>query len=129
VPAPASPARVDSLRRVDILYKALVVLHLVGMAILVGGWLATARTPKVLPAMWHGALTQLVTGVALVGLASGGAVDREVDNAKVAVKLVVALVVAALVMVHRRKQGVSPGTVHAIGGLALLNVLVAVFWS
>ncbi len=113
----------------DILYKALVVLHLVGMAILVGGWLVTVRTPRVLPAMWHGALTQLVTGFALVGLASSGMVDSDVDNIKIAVKLVVALVVASLVMVNRNKDDVAPRVAHAIGGLALLNVVVAVFWT
>lgn len=113
----------------EILYKALVVLHLVGMAILVGGWLVTVRMPRVLPAMWHGALTQLVTGLALVGLASSGVVDAEVDNVKIAVKLVVALAVAGLVMTARNKQDVAPRVAHAVGGLALLNVLVAVFWS
>lgn len=114
----------------DLVYKILVVLHLLGMAMIVGGWLATVRAPRVLPGMWHGALTQLVTGVALVGLASSGVVDRDVDNAKVSVKLVVALVVAVLIFLHRRKvDGVAPGVVHAIGGLAVLNVLVAVLWT
>lgn len=121
---------------VDILYKLLVVLHLVGMAILVGGWIATIRAPRMLPGMWHGALTQLVTGVALVGLASSGAVDRDVDNTKITVKLLVALAVAVLVLVGRRRTAgsgsgtaPSPGGVHAVGGLALANVLVAVLWS
>jgi hypothetical protein len=116
---------------VDIVYKILVVLHLVGMAMLVGGWLVTMRAPRMLPGMWHGALTQLVTGVALVGLASSGAVDRSVNNSKITVKLVVALVVAVLVFLGRRKPAEqnSPGAVHAVGGLALVNVLVAVLWS
>lgn len=118
-----------SLGRVDLLYKLLVVLHLVGMALLVGGWLATVRAPRLIPGMWHGALTQLVTGVALVGLASSGTVDREVDNAKITVKLLIALTVAVLVFLNRKKRDVPGGTVHAVGGLALLNVLIAVLWS
>ena len=114
----------------DLVYRILVVLHLLGMAVIVGGWLATVRAPRVLPGMWHGALTQLVTGIALVGMASSDLVDRDVDNAKVSVKLVVALVVAVLIFLNRRKaDGVAPGVVHAIGGLAVLNVMVAVLWT
>ena len=115
----------------DIVYKLLVVVHLVGMAMLVGGWLATIRAPRMLPGMWHGALTQLVTGVLLVGLAESGAVDRNINNAKIGLKLLVALVVAVLVWLGRRqpRDDAKPGAVHAAGGLALANVLVAVLWS
>ncbi|GAB2695964.1 hypothetical protein [Thalassiella azotivora] len=112
----------------DLVYQLLVVLHLVGMAMLVGGWLVTVRTPKVLPGMWHGALTQLVTGVALVGLASADVVDRDVDNAKITVKLLVALAVAVVVFLARRRKEGDAGMVHAVGGLSLLNVLIAVLW-
>lgn len=115
----------------DIVYNILVVLHLVGMAMLVGGWLVTMRAPRVLPGMWHGALTQLVTGILLVGLAESGTVDRTVNNMKIGVKLIVALVIAVLVFLNRRKspEAVSPGAAHAVGGLALLNTAIAVLWS
>lgn len=115
----------------EIVYDLLVVLHLVGMAILVGGWFAVLRAPRLLPGMWHGALTQLVTGVALVGLWESGAAGPDVDpnHAKIGVKLLVALVITGLVFVNRRKGDAVPARiVHAIGGLALLNVLVAVLW-
>lgn len=112
----------------DIIYGLLVVTHLLGMAGLVGGWLVAVRSPKVLPPMVYGAAIQLVTGLALVGLAESGTVDVEVGTTKIAVKLVVALVVAALVFRHRRKAFISRGVLHAIGGLATLNVLVAVLW-
>ena len=80
----------------EIVYNLVVVLHLVGMAIIVGGYLAVVRAPKLLPGMWHGALTQLVTGLALVGMRESGAVKGEdpLNHAKIGVKLVVALVVA-----------------------------------
>ncbi len=119
----------------DIVYGLLVVLHLLGMAAIVGSWLATVRHPRVLPGMVHGALTQLVTGVALVGLLSSGALGdeeaEEVDNAKIGVKLVVALVVAVLAWVNRRRgaESVPAGVFHAIGGLAVLNVVIAVLWT
>ena len=44
--------------------------------------------------MLHGVLTQLVTGVLLVGLAEGvDSLDRSVDRTKIGVKLVVTLVI------------------------------------
>ena len=113
---------------VDTLFGLLVVTHLLGMAAIVGSWMVAVSAPKVLPPMVYGAAIQLVTGLALVGLAASGTVNHEVDDAKIAVKLVVALVVASLVVLHQRKESVSKGVLHAIGGLAVLNVLVAVLW-
>jgi hypothetical protein len=116
----------------EIVYHLVVVLHLVGMAIVVGGWLAVVRAPRLLPGMLHGALTQLVTGIVLVGMRESGAVEADLplDRAKVAVKLAVALVVTVLLWVNRKRgDDVPAGVVHAIGGLALLNVFVAVLWE
>lgn len=112
----------------DVVYDLLVVAHLLGMAAIIGGWFATFRDPKVLPVMVVGALTQLVTGIALVGLAESGAVDTELDRAKIAVKLVIALVVTVLAVANRGRASVSTGIHHGIGGLAVVNVLVAVLW-
>jgi uncharacterized membrane protein (UPF0136 family) len=112
-------------------YELLVVLHLLGMAILVGGYLTVVRAPRIVPGMLHGALTQLVTGIAMVALRDSGAVSGEdpLDHLKIAVKLTVALVVFVLIWVNRRREQVPAGAVHAIGGLAVLNVLVAVLWQ
>ena len=112
----------------SLLYDLFVVVHLLGMAAIVGGWMVAVRRPKVLPAMVYGAGAQLLSGLVLVGLAESGAVDVEVDNTKIGVKLLVALVVAVLAFRYRRKASVSRATLHAIGGLATLNVVVAVLW-
>jgi hypothetical protein len=58
----------------EVAYELLLVLHFLGMASLVGGWLVQLRARGeryVNSAMVHGVLTQLVTGVLLVGLAEG----------------------------------------------------------
>ena len=104
------------------------VLHFLGLAVILGAWFVQAKAPtkKVDTGMLHGALTQLVTGLALVGIAEAG--DGEVDHVKVGVKLVVLLVITALVLVHRKKDAISTGVWGAIGGLTILNVVVAVFW-
>ncbi len=79
--------------------------------------------------MVHGSLTSLVTGLLLVGLSYPLFDGENIDNAKITVKLVVALVIAVLVWVNRRKDAVPKGLLHGIGALALLNVTVAVLWS
>ncbi|WP_380167251.1 hypothetical protein [Jannaschia sp. R86511] len=112
-----------------ILYGVLVVVHLIGMAGVVGGWMSAVREPRIVPAMVHGALTALVTGLLLVGLSYPVFDGDNIDNAKITVKLVVALAIAVLVWVNRGKDGIPKGLLHGIGGLALVNVAVAVLWS
>ncbi|KPM50687.1 hypothetical protein CcI49_30935 [Frankia sp. CcI49] len=114
-----------------VVYDIVVVFHLVGMAMIVGGWLAQIRSPHpvITPGILHGALVQIVTGMILVGLASSGAVDRDVDNAKIAVKLVVAAAVAGIAVVGNARGREAPAALaHAAGGLGVANVAIAVLW-
>lgn len=111
-----------------LVYDLLVVLHFLGLAALVGGYLTVLRSPRVVVGMVHGALTQVVTGLLLVGLAEA-ALDYEVDHAKIGVKLVVALAAAGLAFGYRRRPRVAPAVVHAIGLLGILNVAIAVLWG
>jgi len=117
----------------EILYNAIVVLHFIGLASLIGGFLVQIKsTDRVVNnAMWHGALVQLVTGLLLVGLAYPLNADDpgwEMDNAKIAVKLVILLVIIGLVFANRKKESISTAVWGAIGGLSILNVIIAVFW-
>ena len=118
------------------LLHVLVVLHFLGLASLIGGFLVQAKTtPRVInPAMLHGALTQLVTGVLMVGLLyplhSQNPDEYGLpDNAKIGVKLLLLLVILGLVLANRKKPSISTGVWAAIGGLATANVIIAVFWS
>ena len=61
-------------------------------------------------------------------LADGNA-DEYPDNAKIAVKLVILLVILGLILANRKKPSISTGIWGAIGGLAILNVVIAVFWN
>jgi hypothetical protein len=114
-------------------YHLLVVAHLLGMATIVGSYFVVLRSPRVLPGMLHGALLQLVTGLAMVGLRESKVYDDpdgSLDHAKIGVKLLIALVVTVLAWMHRKRGEDAPaGVVHAIGGLTIANVLVAVLWS
>jgi hypothetical protein len=119
-----------------ILKDFLVVLHLVGLSALLGGFLVQikalrAKTAEILPAMVHGAWTALLTGILLVGvreweLAMGGGYD--LDHSKIAIKSVVAAIVVTLVMIKRKQKPVSGAYLGTIGGLTFLNVVLAVFW-
>lgn len=114
----------------------LVVLHLVGMAALLGGFLLQikalrATTAEILPAMVHGAWTSLLTGILLVSvhyweLTLGS--TEELDNSKIAIKSVVVAVIVTLAMIHRKKKPVSGNVLGTIGALTFLNVVLAVFW-
>jgi hypothetical protein len=114
----------------------LVVLHLVGLSALLGGFLVQikalrAKTAEILPAMVHGAWTALVTGLLLVGVrewesALGGGED--LDHSKIAIKSVVVSIIVVLVMLKRKQKPVTGAFLGTIGGLTLLNVVLAVFW-
>ncbi|GEL20402.1 hypothetical protein [Pseudonocardia asaccharolytica] len=117
----------------EILRLLLVFLHFIGLAVLIGAFVAqVSGRPKgggftVTSGMLHGALTQLVTGLALVGIREG-ALDLPVDNVKIGVKLLVLIAILALVLVGRRKS-LATGGFMAIGLLSVLNVGIAVFWT
>lgn len=108
----------------------LVFLHLVGAAIIVGTWIYTMKRPTVSPGQFHASLLSLVTGLLLVAIYEMG--DGEVNHARVAVKLLVALAVAVAAFVGQRRtrrgETVSTGLAHAVGGMALVNMAVATLW-
>ncbi len=119
------------LRLMDVLIHALVALHIIGIASLLGGFLTQmkamgAGTARFVPAMLHGALTMLVTGVALVGLHQ--AQGHEVNNIKIGVKLLILVVILALVYIKRDEEKVDKGAFAAVGGLTLANIFIATLW-
>lgn len=118
----------------EFLYQFLVVGHFIGLAAIVGPFLVQMRKNSdfAITAVFGGAITQLVTGILLTGVAEG--IDRDLDYTKIIVKLAIALVVfvaALLGWLRARKNGndrkIKP-FFHAAGGLALVNIILAVFW-
>jgi hypothetical protein len=113
-------------------YDAVVVLHFLGLASLVGGFLVQMRATErgINNAMFHGALTQLVTGIILVGMRESDLLDeaRELDMTKIGIKLVIALIVFVVALLGRRRPAGEQQVYWALaGGLAILNVIIAVF--
>jgi len=136
----------------DFLHSLLLAAHLIGTSLLVGTFFAQMRAKHGFnfTLMLTGAAIQLVSGVALYGLAMAG--DGEPNHMKLGIKGLIALVVfvAALVGFLRQRaiRGERAGLVasganpiadvelerklmpffHTAGGLALVNLLIAVFW-
>jgi hypothetical protein len=116
----------------DIVRHLLLAVHLLGLAAIVGTFFVQLRAKEgfATGVVLAGAITQVVTGLALVGVRQ--AEDLGVNNVKIAVKLGLALVVlvAAIVAhVQRRRGGRVKPAFHTAGGLAVVNVLVAVLWQ
>ncbi|WP_278373511.1 hypothetical protein [Brevibacterium casei] len=137
----------------EILREVLLTLHLIGMAIILGGYFTVIRSPRVLPGMLHASYLQLVTGLLLVGLAEMG--GGQVDHMKIGIKLVVAILVTVFAFLGNRQEkrfaaetaveSAAAGTTASANGtvtavrhpsatmahltfaFAILNVLVAVF--
>lgn len=113
----------------DFLHKLLLFIHLIGLAAVLGGALVQIAEPprRVTTMILHGAGTQLLSGVLLVGVLEAD--DVEVDQAKIAVKLVVALVITGLAWGYRAREQLANAPFFGILGLTLGNVGVAVFWT
>ncbi len=110
------------------LREVLVFLHLIGFALLLGGAVAQYLSGKLrinLP-MLAGAVTQVVTGVALAGVP--GEDGHRPAPAPLAVKLVVALCVLAMTFFPRKREKVARGHFLAIVALVLGNAAIGVFW-
>ncbi|SFS07659.1 hypothetical protein SAMN04487783_0989 [Agrococcus baldri] len=136
----------------DFLHSLLLATHLIGASLLVGTFFVQMRAKAAhnFTVMLVGASLQLLSGVGLYGLAMAG--DGDPNHMKLGIKGLIALVVfvAALIGFLRQKairkeqatlktggaQIVADVAIerklmpffHAAGGLALVNLLIAVFW-
>jgi hypothetical protein len=108
---------------------ALYFLHIVGVvAIIVGFGVQVAGGGRGMPKVaLHGAATQLLTGVALVGVREAD--DLPVNMTKISVKLGITLVVLVLVAANRKRDPVPEGVFYGALGLVLVNVGLALGWN
>lgn len=115
----------------DLVRDILVILHIVGFGVVLGGTLAQLPnvkkgTAQISKGILHGSLLLLVTGLALVGMMY--ARDLAPDNAKIGAKTLVLLAIIVLVILNRKKERVSGGVLGAIAGLSAVNVALAIIW-
>jgi Ca2+/Na+ antiporter len=123
----------------DVLHSVTLVAHFIGLAAIVGPFVMQARWKGqyAFSVVLGGAITQLVTGLVLVGLAEmGGDDDGPLNYAKIGVKLTIAVIIFVAALLGYLKQRKSEGGggrellpfFHTAGGLALVNIALAVFW-
>lgn len=116
----------------DILFSILIFLHVVGAAMVVGIWVASMKKPTVHPRQRDGAIVQLVTGVAMMGLMPVMGWE-DVNYIKYGLKLIFGLIIAIAAFVgarkHRKGEPVSMGLAHTVGGLGLINIGLATLWN
>jgi drug/metabolite transporter (DMT)-like permease len=117
----------------ELLKESLVLIHLAGMAVLVGVFLTGMKKKSDYPftaMMWAG-IVQLVTGVLLVGVGYG--LGESPDNAKIGVKLILVVAVLVATIIGRKRQAKGEAKLqpffHAAGGLATVNLIIAVLWN
>ncbi|MEN9714862.1 MAG: hypothetical protein RJA35_329 [Actinomycetota bacterium] len=114
----------------ELVSNILVILHLIGLASLLGGFLTQMKDLKtggrVVPAMLHGAWLLLVTGFALVGIV-GMSGDEHVNNLVLAAKSIVITVIFFLAYGFSKKDlSTKKWVVPVIGLLTILNICLAV---
>lgn len=99
-----------------------------------GGLIVQLRAahPEVSAVMVYGAWTQLITGVALVGLLEAGldpAVEAGLNYAKIALKLAVTAMIVVLVAKNRKYLSIPKGLWGLLAAMTLLNAGLAVLWQ
>src|SRR5690606_6316957 len=117
----------------EILKNVVLALHIIGVVALLGGVVyqssaMKAGTARVLPAMLHGAWTMLLTGLILVGLQYPLGRGDDLDNTKVAVKLVILVAIIVIALVNRKREKAASWVLPALGVLTVANVVIATVW-
>lgn len=109
--------------------EALAGVHMLVAAALLVGWVLHRTRGSGLTLFVWSARVQLLLGLVLVGLNEAG--GESLDNAKIAVKLLVALGVVACAEIAsaRARRGEPTAPLVDIGGaLVVVNILVAFLW-
>ncbi|MCL1870131.1 MAG: hypothetical protein FWF90_06920 [Promicromonosporaceae bacterium] len=119
----------------DFLFNVFAFLHFVGWAIVLGGYVATVTKPGLYRGVFHGAATALVSGIAMMAISGAANVPTHFHDGTLIAKLAITVVITVLAFFARRQGAkadngtgaVTPWMKHAIGGLTVVNIILAVF--
>lgn len=120
----------------SIAFSILLFLHIIGAALVFGLWVANFKKGIVLPGQFHAALLQVVTGFALYFMQMAD--NMQLNHMMIGIKMVIALVIAVAAFMGQKKYkaaralgtpeaGKNVALAHTVGGLALINIAIAVF--
>jgi hypothetical protein len=114
-----------------VLFEVFLVIHFIGWAIVLGGYLTSLRKPGLPKGVFHGAATAVVAGAVMMGIydSNKDLLGYHLSDAALGMKLVFAVIVAALAFVAQRQGDKTPAWVkHGVGVLTVVNIVIAVFW-
>jgi hypothetical protein len=114
----------------ELLSGILVILHLIGLASLLGGFMGQMKDLKtggrIVPGMLHGAWLLLITGFALVGIVEASGTEH-VNNIVLAAKCVVITAIFFLAYGYSKKDlSTKKWVVPTIGLLTIVNISLAI---
>jgi hypothetical protein len=125
----------------DIARDITLIVNFLGLAMIIGPFLIQMRAHTGYAFSWvlAGGIIQLVTGIALTGLAEmrlADSPDLALDHVKIAVKLGLSLVIFVVALIAFRRQKKLAGEsqrsllplLHTAGALGVANVIIAVIW-
>lgn len=123
----------------EILRLVLLAAHFFGLAIIIGTFFVQMRRNEGwnFPIMVTGGIIQLLSGIGLYGMTM--ALGGDPNHMKLGIKGIIALIVlvTAVIGLVQQRKAIAAGEserpakkfFHMAGGLAAINVLVAVFWQ
>ncbi|MFU8947419.1 hypothetical protein ACLRGF_11895 [Mycetocola zhadangensis] len=116
----------------EILKNVILAVHIISVAALLGGVLSQIGAirqgkARVVAGIIHGAWLMLATGILLVGLQYP--LGHEVNNLKITIKLLVLIAIFVIAFMNRKRQTLATWVLPAIGGLTVLNILLATVWQ
>jgi hypothetical protein len=117
-----------------VLLDILLFCHLLGMATLISAFFVQRRrTGDGLSSLWlWGSAVQALTGLAMVGVIDGAKINGGLGTSghvKIGVKLVVLVVIGVLALIGGNLPQRARRLSDVMGGLTVVNVAIAVFWS
>ena len=124
---PGGAVLAPRLHLMETLYDVLKYVHIAAWIVVVVGYLKDARVPRVNQWMAQGLTAAFVLGLVLVGIASASDAVADPNNAKIAVKLVVAFVAVGLAHGPGKRPGPNP-IAHVVAALVLVNIVIAYAW-
>jgi len=114
----------------EIVQNILVILHLIGFASVLGGFLGQMKDlkngGKIVPGMLHGAILIALTGFALVGMVEASGTEH-VNNPILGAKFLILLVIVALIIGFNKKDlSTKKWVVPTIGLLTVVALSLAI---
>jgi len=110
-----------------IIINAFLVLHFLGIASLLAGFLTSMKQMrsgmKMNAGVFHGAYLMLISGLVMAGLAD----PAKLNVLILLIKLVVLMVIFFVAITNRKKDPTPMWVVPSIAAMTILNIVLAVF--